>query len=96
MSECRDRRNMFVGRSLWKIKDKCRLSRKWLATDLNCSYSVNVMLAAPSVEPNRLNLTLDYTQGCTVGVPDAWCEEVNANRADVQTDRRKHRRHSLL
>ena len=44
----------------------------------------------------RLSLTLDHTQGCTVGVSDAWCEEVNANRAGVQTGRRKYRRHSLL
>src|ERR1700674_317295 len=44
---------------------------------------------------HRLSLTLDYTQGCTFEVPDAGCEEVNANRADVQTDGRKHRGHSF-
>jgi hypothetical protein len=44
----------------------------------------------------RMRLTLDYTQGCTLGVPDAERRQANANRSHCQTDRLERRRHTLL
>lgn len=42
---------------------------------VRCNASVSVVFR------KRLNLTLDYTQGCTFGVPDDEHGEVNANRS---------------